>query len=170
MNSSGWKTYYKCVRVLETILSTIIAILFFSIVFCTLLQVFARFVLNNSLLWPEEYSRYVGIMMVTLATGITLRKKRHISITYFAEKLPQKCFRVVEVLVAVIITVIFALLSVYSYQYMTANTIAKSAALGWPMWCIYGVVFIGMVLATVFSCLSLIEMIANKSQGEVETT
>lgn len=169
MNSSGWKTYYKCVRVLEIILSTIIAILFFSIVFCTLLQVFARFVLNNSLLWPEEYSRYVGIMMVTLTTGITLRKKRHISITYFAEKLPPKCLKAVMLLVDVVIAVIFAMLSVYSYQYMTANTVAKSAALGWPMWCIYGVVFIGMALATVFSFLNLIEFIANKNQGEGET-
>lgn len=51
------------------------------------LQIFFRYVLNHSLFWSEELARYLFVYLVFLGAAIMLRKKRHIQVSFFAERL-----------------------------------------------------------------------------------
>lgn len=66
-----------------------ITVIFFMLIFAVMLsQIFFRYVLNSPLVWTEELCRYLFIWICFLGWTIALRKKSHISIGFFIEKLP----------------------------------------------------------------------------------
>jgi TRAP-type C4-dicarboxylate transport system permease small subunit len=68
----------------------LIAILFFAIVIVGGLQVYNRFVLNQSLSWSEEFMVYGNIWMVFLAIPVAYRRGSHIGMNLFVKRLPPK--------------------------------------------------------------------------------
>ena len=50
------------------------------VIAASFLQVFTRYVLNNSLSWTEELARYIFIWMTMLAAPVALRKGMHASV------------------------------------------------------------------------------------------
>ena len=71
-------------RLLALILGSLVVIMF--------IQVFCRYVLNNSLSWSEELTKYLFVWMTFLGGALCLRDKIHIGVDYFVSFLP-KYFR-----------------------------------------------------------------------------
>lgn len=61
-----------------------------SMVIYTGLQVFFRYVLNSPLAWTEELARITLVWLVFWGSAIAVRRKKHLSISFFVDLLPKK--------------------------------------------------------------------------------
>jgi len=61
-----------------------------SMVIFTGLQVFYRYILNNPLAWTEELARITLVWLVFWGSAIAVRRKKHLSISFFVNLLPKK--------------------------------------------------------------------------------
>ena len=53
-------------------------------------QVFARYVINSSIFWNEEFARYTLVWCVFLGLGLAYREEQHINISDFLKFFPDK--------------------------------------------------------------------------------
>ena len=74
-------------RVLDRAIEWLIIGIFIALVLAGGMQVFNRFVLNNSLSWSEEFQRYAHIWMVYLAIPVAYRRGMHIGMDVLKEKM-----------------------------------------------------------------------------------
>ncbi len=70
--------------------------------------VFYRFVLLSPLRWSEEAARYMMVWVTFLGAGYAMGRGKHIGVTLFIEKLPEKGRRF-AIFVAEIVILIFLL-------------------------------------------------------------
>jgi TRAP-type C4-dicarboxylate transport system permease small subunit len=95
----------KTVHILEHVVNRI-SIVIFSVIFITmLLQIFFRYVLNSPLVWTEELCRYLFIWTCFLGWTIALRKKSHIRISFFMDRLPFSLGKIVQLVFQLLIFV-----------------------------------------------------------------
>jgi hypothetical protein len=59
------------------------------------LQVFCRYVLNASLIWPEELARYAMVWVTCLASALAVRQAAHVGIDSVIRRLPDPARRAV---------------------------------------------------------------------------
>lgn len=81
----------KADQLLETIDKAVIfiaALLMAGMAISVLTSVFFRFVLNASLLWGEELTRYLSIWMICLGLSAALRRHEHVSLSSLLRKVP----------------------------------------------------------------------------------
>ena len=67
-----------------------LAILFGLVTILTIYQVFARYVLNNPIVWSEEIVRYSMIWIVMLGTAVALRQGLLVSVEIILHIVPRK--------------------------------------------------------------------------------
>jgi len=67
-----------------------------------LLQVFNRFVLNQSLSWSEEFQIYCHVWIVFLAIPIAYRRGAHLSVDSFRKKFPPAIGRAFEYFIEIL--------------------------------------------------------------------
>jgi Tripartite ATP-independent periplasmic transporters, DctQ component len=65
---------------LDLAIEAVSSALFVATIVLALIQVFFRYVLNNSLSWPDELSRFALTWMIFLGTAMVTRRARQISI------------------------------------------------------------------------------------------
>jgi TRAP-type C4-dicarboxylate transport system permease small subunit len=73
-----------------------VAAIFAAMCLVGLLQVFNRFVLNQSLSWSEEFQIFCHIWIVFLAIPIAYRRGAHLSVESFSGMLPPRARRVFD--------------------------------------------------------------------------
>jgi TRAP-type C4-dicarboxylate transport system permease small subunit len=78
----------RVVEVVDVVARALIAVLFFAIVIVGGMQVFNRFVLNQSLSWSEEFMVYANVWMVFLAVPVGYKRGSHIGMDLFVKRLP----------------------------------------------------------------------------------
>ena len=122
-----------------------IAIFAVLIVACVL-QVFFRFVLNNSLSWSEELARYLFVYDVMIGAAMAIRRNSHLQI-YININLLKPKTRCVFTIVATVAGIVFmAFLFSYSLTLVQTGARTMSAGLGIPMSIPYACMPIGLVL------------------------
>ena len=65
---------------IDIVVEAVAAALLLSTVVIALIQVFCRYVLNNSLSWPEEMAKFAFVWFVFLGAAMVTRRSRHIVI------------------------------------------------------------------------------------------
>ena len=90
------------VIILIAVLSTVVII-----------QVFCRYVLNNSLTWSEELARYAQVWLIMLGSVILFRKKSHLAIDIVTASLPKKVKYFTDCIVHIAIIVFFTIITFY---------------------------------------------------------
>ncbi len=100
------------------------------------IQIFCRFVLNNSLTWSEELARFMFIWSTFLSIG-------------FCSLFPKKVQAVILLLGDVVMTVFFLYLlpSAWEFAYASVENGQTSAACGIPMYFVQGSLMVGFALA-----------------------
>ncbi len=74
----------------NSVLDTIITIVFIFMLLCAIMQVFFRYVVQISVPWTEEAARFSLILVTFWGAATALRDKEHISIPTLFEKIPEK--------------------------------------------------------------------------------
>ena len=71
-------------------------------------NVVSRYVLNYSLIWVEELTRYLMVWVGFLGAGLVLRLGAHIAVDAFQDLLPARAARALRVCIVVVLAVTFA--------------------------------------------------------------
>ena len=84
-------------RLLRRIVEAACVLLFSSYCVLILVQVFYRYVLNDSLTWSEEAVRFEQFWVIMLATALCAQRRAHIRLEGFEAVVPARYRRGVEV-------------------------------------------------------------------------
>lgn len=126
------------------------------------LQVFMRYVMQNSLSWSEELSRYMYIYMLYLGISYGVRTNRHLRISFIQNLLREKGQKVLSLLSDLLFLAFSVVVVVNSTE--VAMLIARlgqvTASTGMPMYVVYMGVPIGFSLVV----LRLLQNIIHKIQ------
>jgi len=134
----------KFLERLEDIIPMVMMVIMFVVL---LIQTFFRYVLSNSLLWPEEVARYAFIALVYLGAGAAAREGRHLEISVAKSFFGEKVRRVIVVISSVLTVVFCALMAVWGFDMamFVKESGQLSASIPVPTYIFYLPIFIGMV-------------------------
>jgi TRAP-type C4-dicarboxylate transport system permease small subunit len=94
-----------------------------------MLQVFFRYVMNNSLQWSEEAGIYLMIWMVFLGSSLLMKKSEHISLTALIRKFPVKITVAVTLFSRIIVLIFLVFLVYYGFKIFASKVGAVSPGL-----------------------------------------
>ncbi len=106
------------------------------------LQIFSRFLLNFSLSWTEELSRYLFILMVYVGMSLGFKHRRHVRVEIIDLLVPPNVLKHINTVGEVIVIVVLALIG-YSSIAIVKNAYASSQtspALMLPMFLVYSII------------------------------
>ena len=115
-----------------------------------LLQVFFRYVLNESLFWAEEAVRFSMVWSVLLGSAVVARDRAHIRIDVFESLLPPRMRRGFDLALDLLMIAFAIVLAVTGWQFVGRSLMQSSPALNVPMWIVYVAVPIGAMLQACF--------------------
>lgn len=127
-------------------------------------QVFRRYVLQNSLDWSEELARYFFIWAVYIGCSFATKEDRHLEVTILRHVNKGKWAMPVTTL-AYVLTIIFCgLVTVWGTQmvFFLVNTGQKTQALEISMFWIYIAIPLGMGLMCLRTCERLWLLLTGK--------
>ena len=124
------------------------------------LQVICRYLFNNSLTWSEELSRYLFVWTGFLTLSLSIKCRSIISIDVFMLWMPKRVRAVLNVVVYLFCTVVFAMLSVNAYHMVVSSSGQISPAMGLPL----AVVYIGPLLGLVLSIIRSLGRVVAESK------
>ncbi|MBR3118484.1 TRAP transporter small permease [Oceanobacillus profundus] len=138
-----------------------------SFVFIMGLQVFMRYVMNNSLAWPEELSRYIFIWFTFIGVSYAVKNNSHLRVDIILNYLPKKLARFFELIgdiffFAFSIVVLIAGINVFNTFLGTMQT---SPSLSIPL----AIVYLSVPVGFAFTMVRLIQNNIKRFKGiEVE--
>ena len=154
----------------------ILVVLLMLISFVMLAQVFARYVFNNSMSWPEEFCRYCYVWTVFLSLGYTIRKGNMLRVGVVMDMFSAKIQSAVNILCHVVMTLLFIALfrqSTIAVGNIKNLTREISSAMQVPMWLMYMSTVVGFGLAILRMVQTLyfdFKMFGQKKETTIEAT
>jgi C4-dicarboxylate transporter DctM subunit len=133
-------------RTIDLVVEILAASLLVGTVGIALIQVFFRYILNNSLSWPEEMARFAFVWFVFLGAAMVTRRSRHIVIDVLPRSLPPQWLRVHPALVRVISAAVATFLIAYGSELVIRSSYV-SPALQWPYTYLYLAVPVGAAIS-----------------------
>ena len=123
-----------------------------------LVQVFFRYVVDQSISWSEEAARYMMIWMGCLGAVVALRQGRHIGVRVFVERMPTRAYRdFIEPLVQLTVGAFLAILFWQGVKLAVFNHDQMSPALELPMLIPYAAVPVGALMMIIDIVADLLE-------------
>ncbi len=120
----------RLLAAMNRIFEGLIAVLFFAIVIVGGLQVFNRFVLNQSLSWSEEFMVYANVWMVFLAIPVAYSRGSHIGMNLFVKGLSARAQSALALVVDLLWLVLATAIVVYTFVVMGVASNQTSPAMG----------------------------------------
>lgn len=116
-----------------------------------MIQVFCRYVLNNSLTWPEELSCYAHIWYAMLGISYATRRGLHLRVDTLVNILPKPARVALNFLADLMLMVFFIYMVYYGVGVVATvyQTNQVSPAMRVPMWTIYISLLIGCAMAAI---------------------
>jgi len=119
-----------------------------------LLQVFFRYVLNESLYWAEELVRGLLVWGVLIGSALVAASRGHIRVEVLELMLPPSGRRIV-VRIANALTIAFSLILLWaSIELMDRSWFQQSPLLDVPKWTVYMAVAVGAALEALLMILT----------------
>jgi tripartite ATP-independent transporter DctM subunit len=132
-------------RALELVSGTLLA----ATVVIALVQVFWRYVLNDSLSWPEEMARWAFVWLVFLGSAMLTRRGGHIAIELLPRALNPQALRAHAVAVRIAVAAANVALVFYGAD-LVARASYVSPVLGWHFMYLYLAIPAGAALTLLF--------------------
>ena len=142
-------------KAVERLLHFMVSAAFLVLIFACVLQVFTRFVLNNSLSWTEELARYAFIWANFLGAAICTQKETHATVTAVTDLLPRRAGAATKILANVVIILVALVLIGYGFKVASAVRLQLSPALRISMALVYGAAPVCGVFVLFYAALNL---------------
>jgi TRAP-type C4-dicarboxylate transport system permease small subunit len=127
--------------------------LFCMMIAVSLLQVFFRYALNDSLTWSEELARYLFVWASFLGSIVALHRGLHIEVDVVTSLVGDQAKRFLALAAKVCVVALLLVLTAYGWRIVMLTWDAPSAALRIPMALVYLAIplgAMGMLVVTVF--------------------
>ncbi len=141
---------------LDRVIEGFIALLFGAMVLVGGLQVFNRFVINQSLSWGEEFQRYAHIWVVFLAIPVAYNRGAHIGMQVLFNKFPRRLQKAFSILFDLIWLLLGAAIVRYTLDLVTIAQNQISAGLAIAMSWIYA----GQLIGAFYLCVVAVRKLA----------
>jgi len=134
-------------------------------------NVFSRYVLNNSLGWADELSRFIFIWISFLGAVLAYLENEHVGLNFVVEKMPSIHIKNIINLISDLL-VLFVVVFLCYYGWIVANSATNvSPALYIPMKTVYMVVPFSALLMVIISIQKLFNHFKILVNGErIENT
>lgn len=153
-------------KVLNSILTVAIVVLFAAMVIIGTYQIVTRYFFNKPSTVSEELLTYSFAWMSLFATAFVFGKRDHMRMGFLADKLSGKPRLALEVAIECLIVVFSAIVMVYGGCSIVKLTMSQvTASLGIPMGYIYTVLPISGVFIILYNIINIIEMLSCGTAG-----
>lgn len=129
----------------------ILLVLFVAMTVITVLQVFMRYVMQNSLTWSEEFARFCFIWLIYIGISYGVKRAKHVRVEAVLSLFKRRGKLIIN-LIANVLFLYFAIYATY-YGFTIMNAIQSTGqvapSLGVPMSIMYLGMPIGMLLTTI---------------------
>jgi TRAP-type transport system small permease protein len=109
-------------------------------------NVVSRYLLNFSLIWVEELTRYMMVWVGFLGAGLVLRLGAHIAVEAFQDLLPRGAAQVLRAGIVALLAATFAAMTWLGVRYAAFAWDQETPALNWSTGAIYLAIPIGSAL------------------------
>lgn len=155
----------KIIHVLfDIIIGNVIKIIGIVMTITILLQIYSRTFMRVPFSWTEELSRITFMWFCFLGSSIAMRKKAHLGIDYFVNKLGEKARFVNEVIIYVFIGCFGFVLAFYGMQVTQIMHKQLASVMRIPMSFFYAVIPITGILFLILAIYFLIGLFGTKSK------
>ncbi len=127
-------------------------------------QVFSRFVLEASLPWSEELTRYLMIWAVFIGASLALRNGALIGVEAIAEAMPNSIKKAMKISVSLFSMIFFGFLIFIGLDIVEGVSVQTSPAMHIPMSWAYAAIPVGSLFMLLNSITVIFELIMNKER------
>ena len=103
-------------------------------------QVFFRYVLNQSLFWSEELARFLLVWLSFLGASVAYRRKAHPGVDVLSSRMPDSLRKMFAVIVHSVSLIFFFVMILYGCRFAYFVRLQISPALYVPKWIIFSIV------------------------------
>ncbi len=139
----------RVVALVDTVLEATAAVALVATCLIAILQVFFRYVLNNSLPWPEELARWIFVWLVFVGLALGVRRDAHLRIDIVDKLLPPAAARWAALFARSAVATACVVLVVHGLDLVERAT-TVSPALEWPVANLYLAAPVGGALCLLF--------------------
>ncbi len=116
-----------------SVVDWIVATLFGAAILVVTAQVLWRYVLNDSLAWTEEASRYLFVWMTFMGAALAVKEGTHIQVAALIEGQPEHVKRWLRIMELSLVAAFLGFLVVVGFQWVTLNADTPTPALQLPL-------------------------------------
>jgi TRAP-type C4-dicarboxylate transport system permease small subunit len=153
-------------EILGKFLEGLVTLCFFIILVMTIILVILRYGFNESIIGGNELIEYLFIYTTAIGAAAVLRRREHIKITWFIDKLSPVYRKIVDVLGFLLIALINGVMICYSIPWIRSVGGFESPVLRLPNRLIQIIVPIGCGLVILFCCYHLLRTVLGDEGSE----
>ncbi len=161
MNADGKSSSFVLIDYLAKAAEFVMVTLTFLMIVLVTYQVFERYVLHYTPPWSEELAVYSMIWFGMLGIAIGVRTKSHMSLHFFADKLPYFMQNTLELVKHILILIYVGVLIYEGINMVQLTMTQNSSVMGIPVGFVYLALPVSAILITTFVLESLVQFIAN---------
>lgn len=140
----------------------LIVVCFTVLAVTTFLQVIFRYVLNFSLAWTEELSRYAFVWLVFTGIVVSFVRAEHATVDFLMDRYKGKYRVFMFTLIDVLIYVLFVVLTISGVMLMDLSAGQSTSGLGIPKMVVYAALPFGSALMVIELTMRLYRRFAGK--------
>ncbi len=149
----------KTIHVFNAVFDNITTAFFILDILCVILQVFARYILQASIPFTEELSRYMLVAFGLLGMAVCSRKGEHLGAYFIRDK-----FRKIQPYIfmcnCVILFFVSLALAFGAIDMMALSGSKTASTMPWfPLWALYLFFLISIVLTAVYSVRDFVNLV-----------
>jgi len=121
-------------------------------------QIMSRYILNRSIIWGEQMSRFMFVWSVFLGAALVIGEGEHIALSFFTEKYPKRISQYINILKMIIILIVVIWVFVID-GFKIAKVVHQqlSPAVDIPMSIPYSSIFFGGILMSLNILIKLVK-------------
>lgn len=127
-----------------------------------MLQIFARFFLDNPPTWTEEASRLFFVYTIAFAAGLAMKNDEYVYLDYFFAKMNPIVKKKLLIIIHLLTIFLFGLMSLYSLQFVKLGIPESAPSLKISMSFIFFSMLLLSISLTYFAAAALEKVIKNK--------
>ncbi len=150
---------------------TIGRVLKFGTLWCTLgligsvlLQIYARFFMDNAPSWTEEASRLFFIYAISFASGLAVKTRYYVHLDTFYNSFGTRMKRNLNLIIPIINFIVFGILTAYSIEFVMLGIPEKSPSLGFSMAFAFCSIFIMGLSICFYTYKEIIRAVKNRKR------
>lgn len=150
----------KLISIIERATKILIIIIVGSIGIILSVSVFTRYVLRYPIIGADEISLYLLAWITLLGAVLSVKNNQMVSFNFLLEKLPSRINVLCKIIVQIMIILFSIVFLTYSIQWIFSPTVlnATSPSLQIPMWAVYFMVPVSMIIIILFCIYNILNM------------